>query len=610
MTSWLNPVGWMGPIFDKELRVASRRKRTYWLRIFYVGALGLFLVPIWLRLLQHAEWTAINSLSVSEEAIEITTWLIVFQFIALQILSAIFLSPSISEEINHRTLGTLWTTPIRGFEVVVGKLSSKIAILLQMLAISLPFLMTLRMFGGIPWGLIVGGCALTLATVFLVGSLSLTLSVFIKKPYMVLVCVALFLFLVFGLIPVVIGISLELFMPNGADWFFWGTVSLLTNPYYYMIHYMDSISGGTVPFPWGSFSIQICEGILLLLVASRLVRIRGLRAMDELPKREDFHPERYHPKAVFLFRPWFAHMLIKQWLGPGMIWKESVSPFFHPRHRMVSMVLMAIGIGIVLWILLALTVYHAWASINRNIQGFVLLSGFSLGVLITTIASVTVITGEMEGQSWPILLTTPLSNARILGGKIYGVLRRSGWIWAALIGWVTINCWQDTLEWKMVLEYIPLILLTIGFVISLGFYLALRCKRAMPAITIGLVVLLILWIFLPLLMNYMDDLTDSVIDWGQKDDSLFVGVMGWFFGSVLHLDQGLSACYEGIQCCNPLFFFFCILLEGDLMYSGLYDLYEDNHLVIYIISTIVLYACLGFLFSWRAHRLVRQRVFE
>lgn len=190
------------------------------------------------------------------------------------------------------------------------------------------------------------------------------------------------------------------------------------------------------------------------------------------------------------------------------------------------------------------------------------------------------------------------------------VLRRSGWIWAALIFWGILNCWQKTLKWKMVFEWIPLILLTVGFVTSLGFYLAIRCKRAMPAITIGLVVLLILWVFLPLLMDSMEDLSDSVINWVQESDSLFIGVMDWFFGSVLHLGQGLSACYEGIQCCNPLFFFFCILLEGDLTYSGLYDLCEDNHLVTYIISTIVLYACLGLVFSWRAHRLVRQRVFE
>ena len=43
----LNPVRLTGPLFDKELRVSSRRKRNYFLRFVYVGLLTVFVAIVW-----------------------------------------------------------------------------------------------------------------------------------------------------------------------------------------------------------------------------------------------------------------------------------------------------------------------------------------------------------------------------------------------------------------------------------------------------------------------------------------------------------------------------------------------------------------------------------
>lgn len=605
MTTRLNPVGWMGPIFDKELRVASRRKRTYWLRLAYIGAMGFFLIPIWAEMIHYSDWGMMNSLSVSDEAINITLRLILFQFVGLQILAAIFLSSSISEEITRRTLGALWTTPIRGFEIIIGKLSSKLAILVQLLAISLPFLMMLRMFGGIPWGLIVGGCAMVLATVILIGSLSLFLSVFFRKPHVVLVWIVLILFLAFILIPAILGLFLEILWPHGTSWRGWDTVFILTNPYFCMIDFMDSISMGMYPFPWGSIIIQLGISFLLLIVASKAIRRRGLRAMSELPKREEFHPERYHPKVVFLFRPWFAHMLIKRLLGPGMIWKESVSPFFRSRHRMLWMILMAIGIAIVVWTLIVLTIYDMWKVIDNNIQMVLVLTGFTLGVLLTSITSVTVITSEIEGRSWPILMTTPLSNDHILGGKIYGVLRRSGWVWMGLLLWGLISYWQKTLEWTTVGFWIPILAATVWFIISMGFYLSLRYQRAMPAILVNLVTLFVLWIILPYAMQYTDHILDVITDALERTGSLFVGVLEWIFDPI-PFGRCIAWCSEYIENGNP---FHLMMSTVDRHGIYFYRDYRQHHIMGYMIFTIALYGLGGQFFCVKARKLMRQRVF-
>ena len=52
MLSILNPARLTGPIFDKELRVASRRRRNYVLRSVYVLVLVFFLAFTWAALLQ------------------------------------------------------------------------------------------------------------------------------------------------------------------------------------------------------------------------------------------------------------------------------------------------------------------------------------------------------------------------------------------------------------------------------------------------------------------------------------------------------------------------------------------------------------------------------
>ena len=44
----LDPAWWTGPIFDKELRVSSRRRRNYSLRFFYVLVLTIFVAVVWL----------------------------------------------------------------------------------------------------------------------------------------------------------------------------------------------------------------------------------------------------------------------------------------------------------------------------------------------------------------------------------------------------------------------------------------------------------------------------------------------------------------------------------------------------------------------------------
>lgn len=52
---FLNPVRLAGPIFDKELRVASRRVGSYGLRGGYLALLGILMLSAWYSAIGYAQ---------------------------------------------------------------------------------------------------------------------------------------------------------------------------------------------------------------------------------------------------------------------------------------------------------------------------------------------------------------------------------------------------------------------------------------------------------------------------------------------------------------------------------------------------------------------------
>ena len=115
----------------------------------------------------------------------VTAAIVWFQFIMAQLLTAILLSEAIATEIRHRTLDALLVTPISDVQIVMDKLVSGLLQLVLLLAISLPLLAIIRVFGGVPWSFLVCGLCLTFATAVLVGALSLFLSVTNRQTHQV-----------------------------------------------------------------------------------------------------------------------------------------------------------------------------------------------------------------------------------------------------------------------------------------------------------------------------------------------------------------------------------------------------------------------------------------
>ncbi|HWF18509.1 MAG TPA: hypothetical protein VG754_04550 [Verrucomicrobiae bacterium] len=130
------------PIVERELRVAARRHLTYWTR---VGSAGTLLIIFGL-MFSVAMISRGMGWSFGQVIFSVLKWVA----FALTALSGIFIpSDSLSEEKREGTLGLLFLTDLRGYDVVLGKLISLSLQSFYGLLAAFPILALPLMMGGV-----------------------------------------------------------------------------------------------------------------------------------------------------------------------------------------------------------------------------------------------------------------------------------------------------------------------------------------------------------------------------------------------------------------------------------------------------------------------------
>src|ERR1041385_8470469 len=104
------------PVVERELRVAARRWYTYWTRFF--AALGTLGICAWV-------WIYGVSDRPTAERGQALFWVISgLAFTYSLLVGVIVTADSISEEKREGTLGLLFLTDLKGYDVVLGKLAA------------------------------------------------------------------------------------------------------------------------------------------------------------------------------------------------------------------------------------------------------------------------------------------------------------------------------------------------------------------------------------------------------------------------------------------------------------------------------------------------------
>jgi len=484
-----------GPMFDKELRVASRQRRHYLLRFGYVALLTLFIAYVWLTVARiGSKGPAVVRVSRMPEAGKyIVTCVVWFQFIGGSFLTAVMLSGSISSEVRQRTLDALLVTPISGVQIVLGKLLSKMLQPILLLAVSLPLLTVVRVFGGVPWAYVASGLCITLSTMVFVGCLSVLLSVTNRQAHHVATTVIFWCLVLWGGVPLLLTVLSAAGYLNAAAI---QTVLMTTNPFAVLLAQTSTMLAASTAGAAMSWRFHC----LILLAAAAVVsivavwRVRRATLVSILARAGGGHASRSKARretagrrARTHARPWAPIRRVK---GAPIVWKELCRPLFPTRLRAV----VTVGVSVV-----AVAVMSAALVFARGPVGFaffVLAQILQLLFIVRLAASAaSAITREKEARTWPILLMTPLDNREIVRGKVVGVFR---WNLCLLIPLCVLYLLGYVLSPPTAGDLIRLAVSvgslvfglagSIVFLLGLGMYLSVRLKTTAAAVaaTLGI----------------------------------------------------------------------------------------------------------------------------
>lgn len=486
-------------LFDKDLRVASRRQRGYILRFAYVFLLMLYIVMIWLPTV-HFQGGGAMSKAQMEMAAKIITWNVVwFQFLAAQLVAVIMMSTAISEEIYGRTLCVLMTTPLSSRTVVMGKFYSRLFQILLLVATSLPLLAIVRVLGGIPWGFLVQSLCVTAASVAFAGAVSLFISSLCRRPHVVVIASVVSIAFLFFILPYV-----ACFVMGIPFWRLQGLRTLAPMNPYVLLRYGQGTSRlfgfRGMSSPGLGTTISCCAflllGTMVLLRASvRLVtrvalrRAMGERVFFEYLRREPVEPPKISEASQVRRRE------IRRVMGPPMVWKELTCTLSRRERFTATLTMTLEGLMILIAYSFPALIPFVPYEVAHQVYIWIFLG---LGVLFTITASITVVSKERESHAWWLLMTTPLTDTDILLGKLAGVLRRCGPIWLLLFVYVVGFVWAKCFHSMAIVHVAAIIVSSLMFLCAAGFYLGARCRQTTGAVTAEMALAGGLWGLLPL----------------------------------------------------------------------------------------------------------------
>jgi ABC-type transport system involved in cytochrome c biogenesis permease component len=390
------------PIADRELRVASRRRATYWMRFFL--AFGVFVIWFLLVLMAPAA-TPISKGKLLFGALSIL--MLVFCLLAGVFLTA----DSISEEKREGTLGLLFLTDLKGYDIAFGKLlATSVHAFYGLLAV-LPLLAYSMLIGGVTpgefWRMTI---ALT-ATLVLSLSAGLVISVHNRETRLAMGSCGLALAVLCGLFPILSWLA-GLILRTRWPQVLLGWPSPVCAFWYAFDAPFHSKSG--VWRFWGSLVVVLSMGAAALAAAG--FSVAG--AWRDKPAQ---------PEAAGKGAAWLARLrIVDKASGPRRrLLDEDSFCWLVTRDRLP--VLLATGVlvvGVPVWL-----AFVAFALIHKP-------SPFGLGVALVicylvhhalkwlvAIEASRRLSDDRQNGALELLLVTPLSVETLLNGQIRALRR-------------------------------------------------------------------------------------------------------------------------------------------------------------------------------------------
>jgi len=483
------------------------------------------------------------------------------------------------------------TTPINSFQIVMGKLLSKLLQLILLLAISLPLLAIVRVFGGVPWSYVISSLCITLATIIFVGSLSMFFSIFTRKAYVVIILTCLTVATLFALLPLMVFLFLYaldlqaiisektllgiIFLPNPYCNMFFNTMTMMT----------PRLPAGMPSFAWPLHCgiILAASAALLFVCVIRVRKVGQRQAAGQLGSSRKRRLGKNPSQALANEQDLAVEP--RRIVGPPVLWREWKSPLLG-RRRFITLITIVSICLILLLITYFLCAVEGLLG-DEEIQQAYAVVLLGLGTLSTVVLASTCITCEKESRSWPLLLATTLDDKDILFGKFVGVMRRCSPAWLLLLSHTLVFTLIGVLHPASILQTGILVTWVVVFLAGSGLYFSSCYKRTTTAVMMNFALAAVIWGIFPFVMAITGQINREVrpliefcMDMHPIVHAVVIfeaavkkgGDYGWFsFGSIDNIGGVRST--------------------------------------VWMLTCMVGYVSLGLLFAWRAKCRFRRNIF-
>lgn len=377
------------PIVVRELRVAARRPAAHRLR--FLTAAGVML--LWFALSLGAQ----SSTRPAELGRHLFQALGVLG-LGFTLLTGVFLTADcLSSEKREGTLGLLFLTDLRGYDVVLGKLGTTSLQALYGLLAALPMLALSVLMGGVTGGEVLRLAVVLLVTLLLSLAVGMAVSALAREAPQAMLATFLILFVVAGVPPTITsffdGIRVVNFATNPLNW---------PSPVYAYILSADTayrFGRGTVGY-FGSILTLVTLSLAALAVACR-----------RLPR--DFEDHLTVPKTHAFAVP------------PVLAWPHRFQPMENPfqwlatrNRRLTTVANLTLLALLVPWLICLLMTF------DRNLREFgftvCMFGGYAMHLVAKIFLAVEAsrrFSQDRASGTLEVLLVTPLSPANILRGQ-------------------------------------------------------------------------------------------------------------------------------------------------------------------------------------------------
>ncbi|HEY7086679.1 MAG TPA: ABC transporter permease subunit [Tepidisphaeraceae bacterium] len=582
----LSDISPFGPIFGKELRITARRKRNHLLRVVYLGGLLLFLLMVWagneMPFNNAGQGVAFRIQQQNRLGQEFFATFSLFCAAAMGLISPVLTSTAISSERLGKTLPVLLMTPITSWQIVCGKLFSRLLISLMLIGLSLPVLAVVRLLGGVELSQMAAVVLTCTAFALSAAAIGLFFSTLLNRAYAVILLSYATMLVLYVFAPM----FLVMISPprSGPTFWIFQCIAATNPPFTVAVSSMPDVPTALIPEWWPCVVIQLGFAAALVTASAALLRWfarrEGQRAIAqpaagfEVPQTPSQAAQQTDQVVEHVTR---SHR--KGWAEVGrnpVLWRELRRPLMGKRWSWVAG---ALVVG------LLLLSYVSFASVNalddHETQIFYACVLHGLWWLLVAVLSATAIVQEKESDTWTVLLAAPLSASSIVLGKLMGLSRRMMWPTLLIAFHFVVFAVAGIVSWP-VFFVIFWVLITFNTVwAALGIYLSLRLKKATTAVIINLIVPVVLFLAVPVVLLVLGELLERSDKWAE--------VVTWYLPYYYlsqsieklcpHFSWNASMWMPGFGSGTTGDFFQVLIIAGlfHLMIAGLIVVYTVRH---------------------------------